>query len=608
MGSSIAYIEEYAVAIKESPTNSADNALTDPRDRGIQARSAGVGARAMDHSQRQRMLRGRADSAAHERATKYPDRPNLMSLDQTPAMLHELQLLQVDLAIQKEELHRAKAAIDIQRARYFELYDLAPIGYFTLSLKGLVLQANGRATEVLGVARGSLGRKLFSQFILEQDHDAYYLLYRQLLKSGEAQSCDLRLLRCMGTPIWMHLEATVAQDEGGHKILLMTLSDLAERKHAEQQRLRNLIEWTREATAVHRDGILVYVNPAAITMFGAMSAQELLGKPVLDLIHPDDHQTVLERIRNLAPDQPATLVYEEKMLRLDGVVMDVEVQRSRMVYDGGSAIQVAMRDITDHKFLDRTLLDKNVELDLSRAAADNANLAKSEFISSMSHELRTPLNSILGFAQLMELGSPTAVQKGNLDQILKAGWHLLELVNEILDLSHIESGSALRSPESVSLQKIMLECRAMMEPQAHNRGIAMTFPRFDVPCFVMADPTRIKQVLINLLSNAIKYNQPGGAVCVECSLRHPDSVRISVRDTGAGLTAQQLAQLFQPFNRLGRDGQGEEGTGIGLVVCKRLVELMEGRIGADSTVGVGSVFWIELSTATAPPSHAPIPA
>ena len=406
----------------------------------------------------------------------------------------------------------------------------------------------------------------------------------------------------------MHLEATIAQDEGGHKIVLVTMSDLTERKHAEQQRLRNLIEWTREATAVHRDGILVYVNPAAVTMFGAKSAQELLGKPMLDLVHPDDHQAVLERIRSLAPGQPATLVYEERMFKLDGVTMDVEVQRSRMDYEGGSATQVAMRDITDHKFLNQTLLAKNDELNLSRSVADKANLAKSEFISSMSHELRTPLNSILGFAQLMELGSPTAVQKGNLEQILKAGWHLLELVNEILDLSHIESGTAMRSPEPVSLQKIMLECRAMMEPQAQNRSIAMSFPRFDAPCFVMADPTRIKQVLINLLSNAIKYNQPGGSVCVECSLSLPDSVRISVRDTGAGLTAQQLAQLFQPFNRLGRDVPGEEGTGIGLVGCKRLVELMGGRIGADSAVGVGSVFWIELSRTTAPPSNARISA
>jgi len=241
-------------------------------------------------------------------------------------------------------------------------------------------------------------------------------------------------------------------------------------------------------------------------------------------------------------------------------------------------------------------------LNEAMAAADKANRAKTDFISSMSHELRTPLNAILGFAQLLESGSPppTFPQKRNLDQILKAGWYLLELINEVLDLALIESGKVTLSREPVSLVEVVLECRAMIEPQAHKRGIAMTFPRLKIPYFVKADRTRVKQVLINLLFNAIKYNKPGGTVAVECTLSPPDSIRISVRDTGAGLAAEQLAQLFQPFNRLGKGAGEEEGTGIGLVVTKRLVELMGGAIGVDSTVGVGSVFWIELRLTAAP--------
>jgi PAS domain S-box-containing protein len=247
---------------------------------------------------------------------------------------------------------------------------------------------------------------------------------------------------------------------------------------------------------------------------------------------------------------------------------------------------------------------KRVESELNQAvaAAEKANRSKTDFLSSMSHELRTPLNAILGFAQLMESGAPppTPPQKRRIDQILKAGWYLLELINEILDLSLIESGKVTLSREPVSLVEIMLECRAMIEPQAHKRGIAMTFPRFESPYFVKADRTRVKQVLINLLFNAIKYNKPGGTVAVEYSLRPADSIRISVRDTGAGLAPEQLAQLFQPFNRLGKEAGAEEGTGIGLVVTKRLVELMGGAIGAESTVGAGSVFWIELGLTRAP--------
>jgi len=242
------------------------------------------------------------------------------------------------------------------------------------------------------------------------------------------------------------------------------------------------------------------------------------------------------------------------------------------------------------------------DLNAAMAAAENANRAKSDFLSGMSHELRTPLNAILGFAQLIESGSPspTPAQKRNLDQILKGGWYLLELINEILDLSLIESGKVSLSRESVSLVEVMLECRALIEPQALKRGIGMTFPRFDVPYFVKADRTRVKQVLINLLFNAVKYNKPGGAVDVECSLSPPDSIRISVRDTGAGLAPERVGQLFQPFNRLGRETGAEEGTGIGLVVTKRLVELMGGSIGVQSTVGVGTEFWVELSLTRAP--------
>jgi signal transduction histidine kinase/ActR/RegA family two-component response regulator len=247
---------------------------------------------------------------------------------------------------------------------------------------------------------------------------------------------------------------------------------------------------------------------------------------------------------------------------------------------------------------------KRVESELheAMAVAEKANRAKTDFLSGMSHELRTPLNAILGFAQLMASGSPspTPPQKRNLDQILKAGWYLLELINEILDLALIESGKVTLSREPVSLIEVMFECRAMIEPQAQKRGIGMTFPRFEIPYFVKADRTRVKQVLINLLFNAIKYNKPGGAVAVECTPSSPGSIRISVRDTGAGLAPEQLAQLFQPFNRLGKEASAEEGTGIGLVMTKRLVELMGGTIGADSVVGLGSVFWIELSLTTAP--------
>ncbi|MBU1263453.1 MAG: PAS domain S-box protein [Gammaproteobacteria bacterium] len=244
----------------------------------------------------------------------------------------------------------------------------------------------------------------------------------------------------------------------------------------------------------------------------------------------------------------------------------------------------------------KALQDKNAELESAKAVAEKANLAKSNFLSSMSHELRTPLNAILGFAQLLETGAPapTAAQIIRLHQIVKAGWYLLDLINEILDLAVIESGKLSLSLEPLSLSDVLLECEAMIGPQAQQRGINLLFDKVDPSWFAHADHTRVKQALFNLLSNAIKYNRDHGMVAVTCTALSPERVRISIRDSGAGLPPEKLTQLFQPFNRLGQETGVEEGTGIGLVVTKQLVELMGGTIGVESTVGVGSEFWIEL--------------
>jgi PAS domain S-box-containing protein len=363
--------------------------------------------------------------------------------------------------------------------------------------------------------------------------------------------------------------------------------------------------------ATDEKGIIQLFNIGAEHSLGYRAA-EVVNKISPSDIH--DPQEVLVRARQLSLELDTAIapgfealafkasrgiedIYELTYIRKDGSRFPACVSITALRDDFGDLIGYLLIG-TDNS------VRKQAECDLKQAmaAADTANRAKTDFLAGMSHELRTPLNAVLGFAQLMETGSPppTPAQQRNLDQILKAGWYLLELINEILDLAMIESGKVTLSREPVSLPEVVLECRAMIEQQARKRNISITYPRFDSAWFVDADRTRVKQVLINLLFNAVKYNRPGGSVSVELAHSSPKTVRISVRDTGAGMTPDQLAQLFQPFNRLGMEAGAEEGTGIGLVVTKRLVELMGGTIGVHSTVDVGSEFWVELSLADAP--------
>lgn len=430
-----------------------------------------------------------------------PPRENQGVDDQLPAatrrILHELRVHQIELELQNEELRRTQVELEAARARYFDLYDLAPVGYCTVSEQGMILQANLTATTLLGVPRIAFVKQPISRFILKIDQDIFYLCRLQLIKTGEPQTCELRMVKHDSTQIWVRLSATVAQEDGGVPVLRMTLADVTESKL--------MVAAIRDSEARYRT-------------------------------------------------------------------------------------------------LSKVLVEKNVELERAKLVAEQANLAKSNFLSSMTHELRSPLNAILGFAQLIESGTPkpTPSQKCSVDQILHAGWYLLELINEILDLALIEAGKLSLSSQPVSLYEVMLDCQALINPQAQKSGIRMSFPQVNNRSFVMGDRTRLKQIVINLLSNAIKYNKADGTVTVYYKASAPGRIRICVEDTGEGLTPDQLTQLFQLFNRLGQEAGSVEGTGLGLVVCKRLIELMGGIIGVESTAGKGSVFWIEMNLTAEP--------
>jgi signal transduction histidine kinase/CheY-like chemotaxis protein len=234
------------------------------------------------------------------------------------------------------------------------------------------------------------------------------------------------------------------------------------------------------------------------------------------------------------------------------------------------------------------------DLEAARAVADTANKAKSQFLSRMSHELRTPLNSVLGFAQLLELGELPADDRDAVEHILKGGTHLLDLINEVLDISRIESGDLAMSIESVLARDVVTECIDLIRPLADGRGIHVVDRTATCVEYVFADRQRLKQVMLNLLSNAVKYNRLGGTITVACEHSTATSLRLTVADTGLGIAPDDLALLFVPFERLGADLTEIEGSGIGLALSRRLAEAMGGTLDLVSTVGSGSTFWIEL--------------
>jgi PAS domain S-box-containing protein len=387
----------------------------------------------------------------------------------------------------------------------------------------------------------------------------------------------------------------IGTDNTARKQIEVEQKLLDQRLRDQQFYTRSLIESNIDALmTTDPSGIISDVNKQMEALTGC-TRDELIGAPFKNYF--TDPERAEAGIRRVLSEKKVT-DYELTAHARDGKETVVSYNATTF-YDRDRKLQgvfAAARDVTERKRLDQVLQDKNAELESARFVAEKANLAKSDFLSSMSHELRTPLNAILGFAQLLEAGSPppTAAQIVRLHQIIKAGWYLLELINQILDLAVIESGKLSLSREPVSLIEVMRECQAMIEPQAQQRDIQLNFLPCDYSWFAHADRTRVKQVLINLLSNAIKYNREHGTVAVECTASTPERIRISIKDSGEGLPPKMLAQLFQPFNRLGQESGAEEGTGIGLVVTKRLVEMMGGTIGVESTVGVGSEFWIEL--------------
>jgi PAS domain S-box-containing protein len=358
-----------------------------------------------------------------------------------------------------------------------------------------------------------------------------------------------------------------------------------------EQRFRNILNHV-PIGVIYTDlrGNVKQTNPRFCELTG-YSDDELLRLSIADYTHPEDVVQDIDLMAQLVRGEIPMYRRHMRYIAKHGATVWVQATVSLLRDAGGKprSIVGVVEDITEHLKLE--------EAERAREAAEASNRAKSEFLSRMSHELRTPLNAMLGFAQLLELDPRHPLDEAQrpwVGQIQQAGWHLLEMINDVLDLSRIESGNLRLQIETLNLAELFDATVAMVEGDAQRRRIAITRKFSHDAATVLGDATRVKQILTNLLSNAVKYNADGGQIHISNHVVRPDAVEIIVSDTGLGMTPQQLAELFQPFNRLGRERSAQQGTGIGLVISQRLAELMGGSLRAHSVAGEGSAFILTL--------------
>ncbi len=448
------------------------------------------------------------------------------------------------------------------------------------------------------------------------DRDAVRKELDQVVNAGDVLKIEYRVVIRGGEIRWMLVHAQRREGDGNPSRLLGIVADITERRNAALEIERQAQELAGSKQALERqtgilqsildsmgDGVVVADTEGTFLVFNP-AAQQVLGNrgfaggvdqwaehyglylPDGVTLYPSDQLCFVRAIHGESVD--AAEVFVKRPGAREGTWVSITARPLRHE-DGtiGGGIMV-LRDITTAK--------GNAEaLELAKRDAEAANLAKSEFLSRMSHELRTPLNSILGFAQLLELARLTDQDRDNVSHILKGGYHLLDLINEILDLARIEAGRLSLSPEPVRMREALKDAVDLVRPLAAERNINLS-PEIAIRCnhHVRADRQRLKQVLLNLLSNAIKYNRPGGSVVLSCEVTPENRLRIEIADSGPGISPEGLTRIFTPFERLNADQTEVGGTGLGLALARRLVEAMGGTIGVESSVGLGSKFSIEL--------------
>ncbi len=495
----------------------------------------------------------------------------------------------------------ARKALSAREEHFRRLIEESNDYVMIVDASGAVTSVGSSVERVLGYHPDEMiGLRPDAQLHPDDIAQAGIVLADVLAHPGLTRTLECRIRHKNGS--WRVIEAigrTVSPtsvEEG----IVVNARDITERLNVERavrerdERFRQIIENAADfVMTCDKTGALTYVGPSSLKMLG-YEPNELLGTRPIDLLHPDDVARTMRELEVVVRNPGQSITSTFRIRRKDGsyVVME-NVGRTMSPHSPDEGVIAFGRDVTGRRQAEEALARAKEE-------AERANRAKSEFLSRMSHELRTPMNSILGFAQLLARGELSPQNGKSVQHILKAGRHLLHLINEVLEIARIEAGREQFSLEPVLLAPVLEEALGLVRPLAHQHGVTLRGDAWPAELYVHADRQRLLQVLLNLLSNAIKYNQPGGTVDLYATGDATQRCRIRVRDSGKGIAAERVDELFTPFARLGAEQSEVEGTGLGLALSRRLCEAMGGQLSLEHSGTNGSTFVVELDATISP--------
>ncbi|NOQ17102.1 MAG: PAS domain S-box protein, partial [Methyloprofundus sp.] len=510
-----------------------------------------------------------------------------------------------DFAQQNERAMSAQAILVLQQKQFTDaILNSSHEAIISITSKGLINLFSTYAEKIFGYTADEVyleNVKILMPSPFKAAHDGYLSNYSNTGKKNIiGRGREVQGKKKDGTTFPLFLRVVEIKTETEHAFVGF-IKDLSEIRRVEQQvrvndrRYKAVVEDQTDLICRYTVGfVLTFANQAYCRYFGVRQ-EDIIGTSILSLLPEGIAAWFVETHAALSADSPMH-IHEDKTLHNGKMEWHHWSTRAIFAEDGHSVIefQGVGSIVTDRKLAELNAV-------LAKEAADKANMAKSQFLSSMSHELRTPLNSIIGFSQLMELDDSEPLSESQLDSVLQinnAGNHLLKLINEILDLSSIESGQITLINEDFDLVNVCADVLSIIKTLSTKKGVSITTDCESNKYWVNADYMRSKQVFLNILSNAIKYNHEQGSIHVGVT-QQGQFVLINFTDTGVGIKEEALLELFKPFNRLGYESSAIEGTGIGLSLTKRLVEQMGGEIGVNSEFGEGSTFWVKLPVAKA---------